>query len=100
MLYNVLYTVFKGDESAIAQQKFIDYFAVICEFWSESATSTMAEVIIYTGDFPHYASICDMLRIITRETKSKFLLTIGAFLIAFVTSVIEKFTQFLNTLTM
>ena len=41
-----------------------------------------------------------MLRIITRETKSKFQLTIGVFSIVFVMSVIEKFTEFLNTLTM
>ena len=40
-----------------------------------------------------------MLRIITREAKSKFQLTIGVFSIAFVMSVIEKFTEFLNTLT-
>ena len=41
----------------------------------------------------------DMLRIITRETMSKFQLTIGVFSIAFVISVIEKFTEFLSTLT-
>ena len=40
-----------------------------------------------------------MLRIITRETKSKFQLTIEVFSIAFVMSVIEKFAEFLNTLT-
>ena len=33
-----------------------------------------------------------MLRIIARETKSKFQLTIGVFSIAFVMLVIEKFT--------
>ena len=42
----------------------------------------------------------DLLRIITRETESTFQLTIGVFSIAFVMSVIEKITQFLNTLTM
>ena len=41
-----------------------------------------------------------MLRIITRETKSKFQLTIGVVSIAFTMSVIEKFTEFLSTLTM
>ena len=41
-----------------------------------------------------------MLRIITRETKSKFQLIIGVFSTAFAMSVIEKFTDFLNTLTM
>ena len=41
-----------------------------------------------------------MLRIITREAKSKFQLTIGVFSIAFVISVIEKLTEFLNKLTM
>ena len=41
-----------------------------------------------------------MLRIITREAKSKFQLTIGVFSIAFVMSVIEKFTEFVNTLMM
>ena len=41
-----------------------------------------------------------MLRIITRETKSKFQLTIGVFSIALVMLVIEKFTEFLKTLTM
>ena len=42
----------------------------------------------------------DMLRIMTREAKSKFQLTIGVFSIAFVRSVIEKFTEFLNMPTM
>ena len=37
-----------------------------------------------------------MLRIITRETKLKFQLTTAVFSIAFVMSVIEKFTEFLN----
>ncbi len=41
-----------------------------------------------------------MLRIITRETKSKFQLTIGVFSIAFVMSVIEKCQEFLNALMM
>ena len=41
-----------------------------------------------------------MLRIITCETKSTFQLTIGVFSIVFVMSVIEKLTEFLNTLTM
>ena len=41
----------------------------------------------------------DLLRIISRETKSKFQLTIGVFSIAFVMSVIEKFTEFRNMLT-
>ena len=41
-----------------------------------------------------------MLRIITRETKLKFQLTIGVFSIAFVMSVIEKFTVFLNMVMM
>ena len=41
-----------------------------------------------------------MLRIIFRETKWKFQLTIGVFSIAFVMSVIEKFTEFLNTPTL
>ena len=41
-----------------------------------------------------------MLRIITRETNAKFQLKIGVFSIVFVMSVIEKFTKFLNTLTM
>ena len=51
----------------------------------------MADGINYTGN---------LLRIITRETKSTFQLTIGVFSIAFVMSVIEKFTEFLDTLTM
>ena len=41
-----------------------------------------------------------MLQIITREAKSKFQLTIAVFSIAFVMSVIEKLTEFLNMLTM
>ncbi len=41
-----------------------------------------------------------MLRIITRETESKFQLTIGVFTIAFVMSAIEKLTEFLNMLMM
>ena len=39
----------------------------------------------------------DMLRIITRETKSKFQLTIRVFSITFGMSVIENCTEFLNT---
>ena len=77
----------------------------------------MADGINYTDDLPHYVLDClfdnlmdksysnvddrnnvDMLRIITRETKSKFQLTIGVFSIAFVMS--EKFTEFLNMLMM
>ena len=42
----------------------------------------------------------DMLRIITCETKSKFQLIIGVFSIATAMSVIEKFTEFPNTLPM
>ena len=38
----------------IAQWKFIEHFAVICEFQSESGTSTMADGINYTGDLPRY----------------------------------------------
>ena len=79
----------------------------------------MADGINFTGDLPSYVldrlfdNLTDksyrnvddwnnvgMLRIITRETKSKFQLTIGVCSIAFVMSVIEKFTEFLNTLTM
>ena len=79
----------------------------------------MANGINDTGDLPRYVldrlfdnlsdksnwnvddrNNVDMLWIITRETKSKFQLTIGIFSIAFVMSVIEKFTDFLNTLTM
>ena len=79
----------------------------------------MADGINYTGDLPRYVldrlfdnltnksywnvddrNNVDMLRITTRETNSKFQLTIGVFSIAFVMSVIEKFTEFLNTLAM
>ena len=42
----------------------------------------------------------DMLLIRTRETKSKFQQIIRVFSIAFMMSVIEKFTEFLNTPTM
>ena len=79
----------------------------------------MADGINYTGDLPRYVldrlfdNLTDksywnvddrnnvgMLRIITRETKSKFQLTIGIFSIVFVMTVIEKLTELLNTLTM
>ena len=79
----------------------------------------MANGINYTHDLPRYVldrlfdnfthkfyrnvddrNNVDMLRIISRETNSKFQLTIGVFSIAFVMSVIEKFTEFLTTLTM
>ena len=79
----------------------------------------MADGINYTGDLlgyvldrlfynltdKSYSNVDDlnnvnMLRIITRESKSKFQLTIGVFSIAFVMSVIEIFAEFLNTLTM
>ena len=38
----------------IAQWKFIEHFGVICDFLSESETSTMANSINYTGDLPRY----------------------------------------------
>ena len=79
----------------------------------------MAEGINYTGDLPRYVlgrlfdhltdkcdwtvddrNNVDLLRIITRGTKSKFQLTIRVFLIAFAMLVIEKVAEFLNTLTM
>ena len=41
-----------------------------------------------------------MLRIVIREHKSKFQLAIGDFSNTFVMSVIEKITEFLNTLMM
>ena len=100
----------------IAQWKFIEHFAVICEFWSESETSTMTN---YTGDLARYVldrlfdnltdksywnvddwNNVDLLRIITRGSNSKCQLTIGVFSIAFAMSVIEKVVEFLNTLTM
>ena len=75
----------------------------------------MADGINYTGDLLGYVldrlfdnlsgksysnvddrNNVDMLQIITRETKSKFQLTIGVFSIAFLMSVIEKLTEFLN----
>ena len=79
----------------------------------------MAASINYTGGLPLYVldrlfdnltdksylnvddqSSVDMLRIITRETKSKFTLIIGVFSIAFVISVIKKVAEYLNMLTM
>ena len=79
----------------------------------------MANGINYTGDLQRYVldrlfdnltdksylnvdhrSNLDMLRIITRETKSTFPLIIGVFSMAFVMSVIGKFTEFLDMLTM
>ena len=51
----------------------------------------MGDGIIYTGG---------ILRIITREPKSKCQLAIGVFSITFVMSVIEKLTEFLNVLMM
>ena len=96
-----LYNAFKDDVSAIQ--------------WCY----TMADGINYTGDLPRYVldrlfdnltdksywnvddrNNVDMLRIITHEAESKFHLTIGVLSIAFVMSVIEKFTESLNTLTM
>ena len=75
----------------------------------------MADGINYTGDLLGYVldrlfdnltdksysnaddrNNVDMLRIITRESKWKFQLTIGVFSIAFVMSVIEKCTEFLT----
>ena len=69
----------------------------------------MADGINYTGDLPRYVldhlfdnltdksywhiddrNNVDMLRIINRETKSKFQLTIGVFSITFVMSVIDN----------
>ena len=56
----------------------------------------MADGINYTGDFPCYVldRLCDNL-----TDNLKEMLTIGVFSIVFVMSVIEKFTEFLNTLT-
>ena len=82
----------------------MEHFAVICN---------------YTGGLPRYVldrlfdnlrdksylnvddwNKVDLLRIITRRTKSKCQLTIGVFSIAFAMSVIEKVAEFLNMLTM
>ena len=79
----------------------------------------MADGINYSGDLPRYVldrlfnnltdksyrnvydwNNVDTLWIITRESKSKFQLTIWVFSIVFVMSVIEKLTEFLNTLPM
>ena len=38
----------------IAKWKFIEHFAVIWEFYSESETSIMADGINYTGILPRY----------------------------------------------
>ena len=53
----MLYTAFEDCISysmvsilCIAQWKFIEHFAVICQFLSESETSTMADGINYTAD--------------------------------------------------
>ena len=79
----------------------------------------MANSINCTGDLPRYVldslfynltdksywnvddrNNVNLLRIITRGSKSNFQLTIGVFAIAFAISVIEKIGEFLNTLTM
>ena len=62
MWSHLSYIAFEGDDSAIlsysmvsilciAQWKYIEHFAVICEFQSESETSTMTN---YTGDSACY----------------------------------------------
>ena len=103
----------------IAQWKIIEHFAIICEFYSEYETSTMADGINYTGDLPRYVLVrlfdnltdksywnvdnrnnVDLVRIITRGSNSKCQLTIGVFSIAFAMSAIEKIGEFLNTLMM
>ena len=71
----------------IAQWKFIEHFALMCEFYSESETSTMADGTNYTGDERNNV---DLLRIIIRGSNSKFQLTIGVFSIVFAMSVIES----------
>ncbi len=79
----------------------------------------MADGINYTGDLLRYVldrlfdsltnksywnvvdrNNVDLLRIITRGSNSKFQLTIRVFSIAFLISLIEKFTEFLNRMTM
>ena len=90
-------------------------------FWhvSDTRIGTISNPVTPVGDLPRYVldhlfdkltdksywnvddqNNADMLRIIAREAKSKFQLTIGVFSIVFVMSVIEKLTEFLNTLTM
>ena len=99
----------------IAQWKFIEHFAVICEFCQNRKLLH----INYTGDLPSYVfdrlfdnftdksywnvddrNNVDLFRIITRGSNSKVQLTIGVFSITFAMSVIEKVGGFLNTLTM
>ena len=41
----------------IAQWKIIEHFAIICEFYSEYETSTMADGINYTGDLQRYVLV-------------------------------------------
>ena len=58
----MLYSAFKDDDRAIQHGvnfvyhsvEVIEHFSVICEFWSESETSTMSDGINYTGDLPRY----------------------------------------------
>ena len=53
----------------------------------------MADSIIYTGDLPCYVWDC-----LHNNLMDKSKLAIRVFLIAFVMSLIEKFTELLNTL--
>ncbi len=62
MWSHVLYIAFEGDDSAIQWCQFcvslsgslFNILQVICEFWSESETSAMADGFNYTGDLPRY----------------------------------------------
>ena len=102
----------------IAQWKFIEHFLIylrvlvrIRNFYNGRRYNYTGDLLGYVLDslFDHltdksYSNVgnrnsVDMLRIITRESKSKFQPTIGGFSIVFVMSVIEKFIEFLNTVT-
>ena len=125
MWSHVLYTPFKDDVSVIQSCQFRlslsgNLLKIVQLFSSFSQNPKLLQwrtvlttlAICYVLDRSFYIltaksywhiddrNTIDMLRIITRETKSKFQLIIGVFSIAFVMSLIEKFTEFLNTLTM
>ena len=125
----MFYTAFEDDDSAIQWCSFclslrsLRLSNILQLFASFSQNPKLLQHLVdgtnYAGDLPRsildhlfdnltdksYWNVddwnsVDMLRIITRDTKSKFQLTITVFSIAFAMSVIEKFTEFLNRLTL
>ena len=88
----------KGRKVGLVGMKHVD--AALQEMFSSPKIIAMRsgnDVGLTIVLLPVLGNSFEPFRIITHETKSKFLLTIGVFSIAFAMSMVETVTEFLNT---